>query len=81
MPLPGLELLRPCKDYAACSYGIHKKSYHKVNRLTDKSDQAICAEQLDRNLYKLMKWCSSLLSGTGSVNSNSSRVKKLSNNI
>ena len=81
MPLPGLKWLRQCRDNAASSYSIHEKSYRKVNRLTDKSDRTICAEQLDRNLYKSMKWRSSLLSDTSSASSNPSKVKKPSNNI
>ena len=73
MHLPGLERLKPCRDHAASSYRILYKSYHK--------DRAICAEQLDRNLYKLMKWRPSLLSDTVSASSNSSKFKKPKNII
>ena len=82
MPLPGLEHLRPSRKQITCNYRDHENSSHRLKWTNEKvrSNQTISVKQLDRNLYKLMKWRSSLFSDSGPTDIDIRKVNNLSAN-
>ena len=82
--LPRLVRLLLSRDWTSSNQRHYQNPYHKPNRPTDKVNRLgrkIGVNQLDHNLYKLMKWRSSLLSDTRLTFSDSRMVNKPCTNI